>query len=307
MTKVAILIPFGEGGRPSELNRRIGLMQVQFPQHEFSFVEIDLMIIGKARNMLLETAMSGTEAEVFWFIDRDTFPPPHAGVLVDQAMELGIVSGLYFSRRMPYTPQAYLRAMEENAQGMYWPLLEYPSAGLMVVDAVGGGCLCIRRDVLENISQHHQKKTEESLELVRNRLTEAESLAAFEYLVEYSKSLSPWFEFLDKKGEDLYFCERARDAGHVIWLNVEVKCSHQGEMEFVEEHFIHLRDSGALQIVPVGTPGADELQVHGAEDEDESTNIPYPRPESVERGNDISRGARRVGELYSLPGPQSSP
>lgn len=307
MAHVAILIPFGEGGRPPELQRHLQIMQNAWPDHLFTYVEVDLMIIGKARCMLVDTALTAN-VDIMWFVDRDTFPPPHAGQLIDQAQELGIVSGLYFSRRAPFTPQAYVRAWESGNEGKYWPLINYPSTGLMVVDAVGGGCLAIRTDVFLHMQEYYKERLASSLALVEDKCKDdPDAEEAVEWLMRYSRYLSPWFEFLDKKGEDLYFCERAREAGYVIWLNVDVKCAHQGLIEYREEHFVHVRESGALQIAPTEAPGADELEVHGAEETDEDTYLPGTRTETLERGNDLSGGTRRIGIVHNLPSAGSSP
>lgn len=276
-------------------------MQHAWPDHLFTYVEVDLMIIGKARVMLVDTAMTA-DVDVMWFVDRDTFPPPHAGQLIAQAQELGIVSGLYFSRRLPFTPQAYVRAYESGNEGKYWPLINYPATGLMVVDAVGGGCLAIRTDVFLQMSKYYKERLERSMALIEDKCRDDPiAVEAFQWLMRYAQYLSPWFEFLNKKGEDLYFCERAREAGHVIWLNVDVKCAHQGLIEYREEHFFHLRDSGALNIKPIEAPGADELEVHGAEETDEDTSLLATGPESVERSNDLSGGIRRIGIVHNLP------
>src|SRR3990172_10345065 len=106
------------------------------------------MIVGKARNMIAELFLQQPNVDVIWFVDDDVFVPLHAGQLIDQAMQLGIVSGVYFARRPPYTPQIYRAAREPNLLGKYWPIIDYPTNGMMVVDAVGGGCLAIKKDVL---------------------------------------------------------------------------------------------------------------------------------------------------------------
>ena len=87
-------------------------MQNQFRQHQFLHVEIGMQIVGKARNDLVKTAL-GANVDVIWFIDSDVLVPLNSGILIDQALKLGIVSGLYFGRRPPYTPQLYQRAKEK--------------------------------------------------------------------------------------------------------------------------------------------------------------------------------------------------
>jgi hypothetical protein len=278
-------------------------------QHQFVHAEIDMMIIGKARNMLVQAGYSqpGYRPDVFWFIDQDVFVPAHAGILIDQALELGIVSGLYFSRRLPYTPQLYRRATEENLKGMYWPLMEYPDNGLAVVDAVGGGCLAVRRDVIERMQSHFNERLLLATSMVEKAVSPDPTTAdQFQWLMTYLRSLSPWFEFLDRKGEDLYFCERARNAGYVVWANTGVKCSHLGDVEVHEGHFLFMKANNLLKVVPVGEPGAEgvalEFGLGGGpapmevkKNERVFVRIARSAGETVERGDDLQLLARRIG------------
>ena len=256
MATVAICTP-NSGVISPEYNRGVIQMQNNTPGHAFIHVEIGMQIVGKARNDLVKAAL-GAGAEVVWFVDCDTIIPPHAGVLVDQALQLGIVSVLYFSRRQPYTPQLYTRAIEPQYQGMevYWPLLSYPE-GLMVVDAAGAGCLAIRADIFKDLEDFSAKNVKRATEL-EQRLD-----GDFKWLIKYNgirKRMSPWFEFMDYKGEDLYFCEVAREAGHIIWANTTVKCDHNATIPIGERHFKHLVENKLLhRISPDG-----QLVVEGA-------------------------------------------
>lgn len=221
-------------------------MQAAWPQHQFAFGEIDMMLVGKARNELVRLARQG-KADVAWYIDDDVLIPPNAGELVDQAIQLGVVSGLYFSRRFPYFPQAYAKATgpeyESNPHQLYWPHNDY-AEGLSQVDAVGGGCMAIRLDVFQTLEDHfneraaHRQKVTDQLDADAGHPDHVYQAAA--YLRQYP-SLSPWFEFLDGKGEDLYFCERLAEIGQPVWLNSNVKCRHLGEVPIEEVHFQQLK------------------------------------------------------------------
>ena len=206
-----------------------------------------MQIIGKARNVLIETARAN-KADIAWFIDNDVLIPSNAGQLVDNALELGIVSGLYFSRRSPYTPQLYQKSDIEHTPGnpLYWPLLEYQD-GLMVVDAVGGGCVAIRIDVFDKLNElHNSKQTKLEATYAQLKLLEP---GIYEALSTQRQHLSPWFEFLDNKGEDLYFCERAKEAGLVIWANTSIKCDHLASIPIGEMQFKYMMESGYIKKV----------------------------------------------------------
>jgi GT2 family glycosyltransferase len=49
----------------------------------------------------------------------------------------------------------------------------------------------------------------------------------------------PWFVYDvgKNKGEDIYFCEKARDAGYEIWVDPSVRPRHLGVSEVGIEHF----------------------------------------------------------------------
>lgn len=233
--KVAICTPHGGKGVSPDFYRTVLEMQGHEKSQgmEFFHVDVDMMIVGKARNMCVETALEN-EADVLFFIDDDVLVPPNAALLVDLASTLGVVSGLYFSRRLPYTPQLYMLAEEEELKGLYWPMVDYPDKQMFIVDAVGAGCLAVRADIFHKLTTYAEstRKTQDVGSNWRDKV---------------AGTLSPWFEFLDSKGEDLYFCERLRDINQNVWVEPTIKCGHVGEIVITEDHFKYLRDNGMLK------------------------------------------------------------
>jgi len=209
-------------------------MQSQFPQHQFVHIEVDTMIVGKARNMIAETAMP-QDVELLWWIDNDVLIPPDSGVLIEQAKRLGVVTGLYFNRRPPYTPQVFDEATEPENKGKYWPIVELPEGGIHSIAAAGMGCMVMRKDIL-----FQMKESWDSI------------LASIPVLPHPSvdsivRGLSPWFEFLNAKGEDLYFFERLKDAGITAYANYDVECAHIGEVDIQKYDFQYLIDNNLLK------------------------------------------------------------
>lgn len=141
------------------------------------------------------------EAEYLFFVDDDMLFPPNALVKLLGHQE-AIVGGLYFARQAPYLPIAY-RHVENNQ----WIAVTQYQAGLQEVDAIGTGCLLIRRDVLEKMQR-------------------------------------PWFEFSDRMGEDMFFCDQAKKLGYHILLDGDVKCRHLTVIDVGEEHFESARGQG---------------------------------------------------------------
>jgi GT2 family glycosyltransferase len=76
--------------------------------------------------------------------------------------------------------------------------IQYPSDyrhGLREVDALGTGCMLIKRKVLETVSMPFIDKVREG---VGDR----------------------------ELGHDLYFCRRAKELGFEVWADWDVKCEH---------------------------------------------------------------------------------
>ncbi|MDP6460053.1 MAG: hypothetical protein QF829_04605, partial [Candidatus Hydrothermarchaeota archaeon] len=85
---------------------------------------------------------------------------------------------------------------------LYTPVLRWGGGKLFRVDAVGMGCCLIKAEVFRSIAQ-------------------------------------PWFVYDVKRnrGEDIYFCEKVKEAGYDIWVDPEVLPVHLGVSEVGIEHF----------------------------------------------------------------------
>lgn len=226
--------------------------QVQGRDYFFLHVDIETVIIGKARSLLTHTALNAG-ADVLFFVDQDVEVPPHAIIaLMDR--DLPIVGGLYIARREPYLPQIYTTAQPGEGlappfstvittpRDLYWPITEYDSSsqGVMEVDAIGAGCLMVKREVFEKLAANHaavDAALNDILEDLRSTLSEAHYAIAKEHI----RMMDPWFEFLNDEGEDLYFCRQARRAGYKIHCDLSVKCRHLGIVPIEEAHFLYIK------------------------------------------------------------------
>lgn len=90
--------------------------------------------------------------------------------------------------------------------GQWIPVTNY-ARGLQVVDAIGFGFMLVAREVLEKMER-------------------------------------PWFEFSDKMGEDMYFCEQAKKLGYQVLLDGDVVCRHLTTTEVGLEHYEWHRSQG---------------------------------------------------------------
>lgn len=145
------------------------------------------------------------EREEEWaiFVDSDVIPPRHVGQLTSHgkkivsALVLQLVDGL--PRLTLYRRYEDLDVdLPTRGRGNYcWvglDLLE-KEGELYRVDVVGTGCVAIHREVFEKIG-------------------------------------FPWFRFREDEdgtlhGEDVWFSERAREAGYSLYVDPSVQCVHE--------------------------------------------------------------------------------
>lgn len=186
--------------------------------------------VDLARNLIVETMLDGSDATHLLFLDADmTFPILAAERLL--AADKDIVSGVYFARAETPSPHVY-EFNRRDEGGVYWyrSLAEefaewckrnpghvdqgneaiFPSH-LVKVDAVGAGCLLIKRHVLERMYEL------------------------------YGEEAYPWFKCHDgsRGGEDFTFCRRAQAAGFAIWADFGVQCNHYAPGNFTgREEFV---------------------------------------------------------------------
>lgn len=94
----------------------------------------------------------------------------------------------------------HLPVAYRHVEGNQWvPVTEF-CAGLQEVDALGFGFMLVKREVFERMDR-------------------------------------PWFEFSDRMGEDMYFCQQAKALGYPILVDADLKCRHLAMVEITEDHF----------------------------------------------------------------------
>jgi hypothetical protein len=198
----------------------------------FTIVRVEGKPVDIARNAIIELALKVPGLTHLFFMDSDQrFHPNTLARLM--AHDLPIVSGTYFMRTDTPWPHVYRYAKSGPAEDLdgeevdwYQPLglelsqwmgrhpewRERPNAwcydgndGLVECDATGGGCLLIKREVLEAIGK-------------------------------------PWClsNPTSGGGEDFDLCRRAREAGYKVYADFAVQCDHEakgafiGHLEFAE-------------------------------------------------------------------------
>lgn len=182
-----VAIPTRDVGRYTfaEISRTI----LTLPPETYFDWEISTYL-ALARNKLVQRVLDSNSDWIFFVDDDQALRPDTLMRLL--SYEKPIVSGLYLNRNRPFFPIAFSERAED---GTYIPidLPTLPKEGLLQVQAVGAGCLLIRREVLEAIGEN-------------------------------------WFQHgrVDDwdASEDIIFCEQARAAGYEIFVDLGTQVGH---------------------------------------------------------------------------------
>lgn len=139
--------------------------------------------LERERNRAVEYFL-GFSYDYLFFLDTDIVLEPDT-ILNLLADDKQIVGGLYFNE--VNCPCVYDRVASQKYQVK--SVGDFINKSIVEVDAIGCGCLLIRRDVLERIKP-------------------------------------PWFKFFLNYGEDIYFCEKAKSHGLLIFVDIRVHVDH---------------------------------------------------------------------------------
>jgi len=151
--------------------------------------------VDVARESIVEACIEHKVKNLF-FIDDDCFVPTHAVRTLLEDVERGcdIASGIVWTKREPTEPCIYRR----QGEGAYY---NFPKNTVFEIEAAGMSCCMIKVDIFKQIEK-------------------------------------PWFKFTwgqtnpktgrywARKGEDLYFCHKAREAGFKLHCDSRVLCDH---------------------------------------------------------------------------------
>jgi hypothetical protein len=148
------------------------------------------------RNIIAKTFLD-SGADFLLTIDSDTVPTKNPLDLVKHNVD--IVGGVYPA----WKNDNYLwLACWLDKDGSYKQYLKAQRQGLKEVDALGTGCMCIKREVIQNISMPFVDKIREG---VGDR----------------------------ELGHDLYFCKRAKELGYKVYADWDMVCDHVKEMPLI--------------------------------------------------------------------------
>lgn len=153
--------------------------------------------VDQARNFLVDDFLASSR-EWFLSVDTDIILPSY---VVSRLLQRGekLISALIYVNAKPVFPQIYRKIADFGFGGFGTYLVheDFEPGELVKADATGAGCLLIHRDVFETIP---------------------------------SRKPFRWFQH-EQRGEDLFgedvvFCERAKDAGFQLYIDTSVKAGH---------------------------------------------------------------------------------
>jgi GT2 family glycosyltransferase len=169
------------------------LRLLEIPADQYSVLYVEGADVAYARNLLAEKAKD--VADYIMFLDDDVLPPMNT-ITKLLSHQKDVVSGLYFAKQEPYFPQIYLKNKEVAER--YDCVEGYQKDSLIEIDSCGGGCLLIKAEVFKKLKRPY-----------------------FQYV--------PKGENNPRKGEDFYFCEKAKEAGYKIFCDTSIICKHIGK------------------------------------------------------------------------------
>ena len=161
-------------------------------------------LVYVARDLLSAIAITNEMDYVLWLDSDMTF----ASDLLKRLWEYrdkGIVSGLYFRRRPPYSPVLYKELHTRNVPSdpESVPYDDYPEDTLFEAAGIGFGGVLTKTSILKEVI---------------NR---------------YGTAFEPLHSF----GEDLSFCIRAKELGYPSWCHSGIRLGHRSSIEINEATF----------------------------------------------------------------------
>jgi hypothetical protein len=189
---ILIAIPTATGNISAKLVQDLFYLDKPFP---VGLAFVSRTMIDVARNKLAIQAIEHKFDYLFFVDDDMTISKDTLAKLIEADKD--IIGGVYISRhdQMP----CVFEAKKEGNVTLYRTLNKID--GIQEVDAMGTGCMLIKREVLIEMAKKHDT-------------------SMFEFAKEFVNGV------LNQKGEDVIFCERAKELGFEVWAHAEVKPGH---------------------------------------------------------------------------------
>lgn len=166
-------------------------------------------LVHDARNKIVERALKEDFTHLLFVDDDMNFDKGGMQKLLDDDKD--VVGGLYFRKVPPHHPNC----MEMRGKRLRFPMV-LPKTKLFEVFAVGMGLTLIKSEVLKSMKDR-------------------------------------WFFYNDihgqTVGEDVYFCNKARNKGFTVWVDPTIPIQHIGDYGYDRQDYeiYHTTESDAAQ------------------------------------------------------------
>ena len=182
-------------------------------------------LIARGRNRMVKSFLESGPAEWLLMLDADQrFSLEAFDMLVAaaDAEDRPIISGLYFAVNdtgelypLPM-PVIYMR----NAEHSFHVITHYPENTVIQIDGAGAGFMLVHRSVFEKIAKNAGPEYLDRCWFRDYPLRDGDG----------------WF------GEDLYFCNKANEAGFSMFCHTGAVSPHIKSYAVTEAHFLKFRD-----------------------------------------------------------------
>lgn len=189
---------------------------------DFSFLKPNesvsrFIIEGHVLTMQRNEAVRRMEGDWLLFIDDDmVWQPSDIARIVARREEYDcdVLGGLCHQRGAPYQATIYMREQEHS--GSYTFIEKWDDDEIIECDATGMAFCIIHRRVFDRML--------------------GKPLPSYE---ERDKKEEPPFFTWGKFGEDLSFCQMAKETGSRIWVDTSIKIGHITDMVVTTKSFLH--------------------------------------------------------------------
>lgn len=172
------------------------------PRYVFQLGAIGEMMVQYARERIAEATLEDG-CDYLFMIDDDMLAPPDLFYKL-AAHDKDIVAALAFTRNPDHKPVIYetVEGVDPTtgSYGFTRFVNNYPRNTLVECDAVGFGAVLIKADVLKKVAK-------------------------------------PWFFGMERTGEDITFCIKAKKAGFRVWMDTSIKLGHLSTPSIITEEY----------------------------------------------------------------------
>lgn len=168
-------------------------------------------LLERARSILATHFLTETSADVLLWIDADmVFEPDDVREICEQAVDYSVIGGLYMMRHNENASPAARVEEPMSLEGRPRPVR---------AAWVGTGFLATHRRVFEALA-------------ARSDMLPCQSATEGPFWPFYYPMLPEWHGSTYWLGEDVAFCERAREEGFEVYVSPGIQLGHMGGREF---------------------------------------------------------------------------